>query len=246
MLPEIDYYAQSAEMYDVLSEAHWASRRDSVRNALQRLGVSNGIILDIGAGTGSCVQLIGETLPDVEIYAIEPSTSMRIGLMTRLLMLPDLRRRTTVCAQAFQSAILPKQFAAVVACGCIGYFDREERRDLWQRLAKGLGKGGTVLSDVMTLEQPRPFAEARVASSMVGKLRYDIWLSGTPLKDDLMQWHMRFEVHDGTEIVRSFSIEREWHAFSLEQLVQEATEFGFRAEKLVESAVPAAILRLED
>lgn len=243
---ETDHYVQSAEMYELLSEPHWMARRDSVRAALRSLEQVRGNVLDIGAGTGSCVQLIADTLPHASIFAVEPSASMRIGLMTRILLVPDLRRRVTVCAEPFQRAHLPERLDAVVACGCIGYFDREERAELWRRLAARLKPLGGVFTDVMALDRPQMFPETRIASAEVGAYRYDAWLKGYPGDGDLMRWQMRFDVRIGEETIRQFSIEREWHAFGIDQLIAEAAAAGFQGAPLADSPVPAVLLRLEE
>jgi len=241
---ETDHYVQSAEMYDLLSEPHWISRRDSVCAALSPMAQMHGNVLDIGAGTGACVQIVAQMLPHVNIYAVEPSASMRVGLMARVLHDPDLRKRVTICAEPFQSALLPERLDLVVACGCIGYFDQEDRTNLWHRLSSHLAPQGSVLVDVMALDRPREFADTCIASTKIGAYCYDIWLDGHPGEGDIMRWKMRFEVRDNGQIVRQFSIERDWHAFGIDQLAAEAAEVGFVASPLKNSPVPAMMLRL--
>ncbi|MEN2735530.1 hypothetical protein WBU86_20200 [Escherichia coli] len=65
---------------------------------------------------------------------------MRIGLMTRIMMLPEIQHQVTVIADTFQNTILPKSFSAAIICGCIGYFNQNDRKILWNKLANGLEK----------------------------------------------------------------------------------------------------------
>lgn len=243
-LHEPDHYIQSAEMYDMLSEPHWAARRSSVKAALAGLSDTRGIVLDVGAGTGRCVQVIAEAMPEARIHAVEPSASMRVGLMTRILLDPDLRRRVTVFSESFQQSLLTEKIAAAVICGCIGYFDADERAELWRKVAYQLEPGGFVLADVMSIDRPQHIAEMRIASVDVGEQRYDTWLQGRPGSDDIIHWTMRFDVLHVDTVVRTFSIEREWRAFGLDQLIDEAAAAGFIAERLPDSPVPAAVFRL--
>jgi hypothetical protein len=243
--PEPDHYIQSAEIYDILSEAHWAARRPSVAQALARMMPSGaGLMLDVGAGTGLCVKTIADTLPQARIHAVEPSASMRVGLMTRVLADADLRRRVTVHPTAFEHALLPPRLDGAMICGCIGYFDKSARSRLWQRLATCLVSSGAVLVDVMPVQEPCVVPHTRIASVPVGEHRYDVWLRGTPMgRADLMRWDMCFEQFEGDACVRRVSVQREWHAFSLAQLLREAAQAGFQSETLADSPVPAALLR---
>jgi SAM-dependent methyltransferase len=243
---EQDPYIQSAEIYDILAEPHWAARRPSFAEALRRMmPCGAGLVLDVGAGTGQCVQSIADTLPQARIHAVEPSVSMRVGLMTRVLADADLRRRVTVHPSTFEDALLPNNFDGALICGCIGYFDKPARARLWKRVAACLAPSGAVLVDVMPVQEPCEVPEARVASTRVGDHRYDVWLRGTPAgRADLMRWDMCFEQFEGEACVRRVSIQREWHAFGLAQLLREAAHAGFESETLADSPVPAALLRL--
>ncbi|SHI25608.1 methyltransferase [Pollutimonas bauzanensis] len=241
-----DNYIQAAEMYDILSEQHWQSRQRSLRNALIAARPDAKLVLDVGSGTGMALKFITEALPGAHIHAIEPSASMRVGLMTRVLADAQLRRQVTVHPTDIAQAVLPADIDVALVCGCVGFFDDATRRALWPRLAAALAPAGVVLVDVMPLDATRHLPESRVASVDVGQHRFDIWLSGHPVDDglELIRWRMRFEQLDGDTAVRSFSIERDWRAFSLDTLLAEAAEAGFQAQPLADSPVPAALLRL--
>ena len=240
-----DAYAQSAEMYDILSEQHWKSRRSSIVAALQTFGPEVRTVLDIGAGTGMALNILTEVFPHAHVHAIEPSASMRIGLMTRILANPRLRQQVTVHPSDITHARIPSGIDIALVCGCVGFFDVPERRALWPRLAEALAPGGAVLVDVMPMSEPQEVPEFRAASAEVGLHRHDIWLRGERVADapEIMRWHTRFEQREGETLIRQFAIERDWRTFSLDSLLDEAAEAGFRAERLADSPVPAALLR---
>lgn len=241
-----DAYTQSAEWYDILSAQHWRARNDSMLQTLRAARPDAQLVIDVGSGTGVALPLIAQAYPQADIHAIEPSASMRIGLMTRILADAHLRRQVTVHPHGIADATLPSGIDVALICGCVGFFDEATRKALWPRLAAALAPGGVVLVDVMPLDKPQPVPESRVASSDVGRHRYDIWLSGQPVEQEpeLIRWHMRFEQHGGETQIRSVPIQRDWRAFGLDKIIDEAAGAGFASERLTNSPVPAALLHL--
>ncbi|WP_165491578.1 class I SAM-dependent methyltransferase [Stutzerimonas kirkiae] len=241
-----EYYGQSAEIYDILSEQHWASRRTSVLDAFRTASPETELVLDIGSGTGVALGIIREAFPQARIHAIEPSASMRIGLMTRILADPQLRQKVTVHPHDIATAPLPSGIDVAMVCGCVGFFDEPARLALWPRLAAALSPTGIVLLDTMPLDRPQQVPESLVASADIGDHRFDIWLRGEPVEDDaqLIRWHMRFDQSAGATRIRSFSVERDWRTLGLDTLLAETARAGFQARRLDDSPVPAALLRL--
>ncbi|WP_053078642.1 class I SAM-dependent methyltransferase [Methylobacterium tarhaniae] len=240
---EADAYAQTAELYEILSEQHWSERRDSILRTLADAAGMTGHVVDIGAGTGRGTALIADHIPHVSVMAIEPSASMRVGLMTRVFANRTMRDRVTVCDRRFQEAELPSRLSAAFAFGSIGFLGRQDRRAFWLRLQRCLDEEGFVFADLMRVGAPQVVDETRVASADVGEQRYEIWLSGRPGAQDTIVWTMRCEILRGSRIVRRFIIEREWHAFGLSQLADEAREANFDMFPIEHSPVPAAIFR---
>jgi len=239
---EVDHYVQSAAVYDILSGPHWSSRRESVRAALQPVRDHRGIVLDVGAGSGSALRLIADTIPNCSILALEPSASMRVGLMTKILLDEDLRRRVTVEDRPIQETSLPDSLSAALVCGCIGYLDQPERLKMWQRLASRLEPNGLILTDVMMLDRPQVVPETKVASVEIGQHTYEMWVSGNPGEGDLMHWNMGGRIRDKGEVIRSFNVVREWHTFGIGQLLEEVRAAGLNGEPIKDSPVPAAVL----
>lgn len=238
-----DHFVQSAELYDLLSEPHWQARRASFGAVLDRLGDAR-VVLDIGTGTGPYLAQLAAALPAAQIHAIEPSASMRVGLMSRILADASLRRQVTVHPVGIEHAALPDAVDFAMVCGCIGFLGQDERVRLWRRLAVCLSPDGAVLADVMPVDRPQVVEDWLAVSTTVGMYRYDVWLSGAPVDEDVIRWTMRFEQWSGALLVRRFQVERNWCAFGLDRLMQEAAWAGFRAEPLEADSVPAAMFYL--
>ena len=238
-----DYYTQSAEMYDILSEPHWETRKDTFIKSLKFMGVKTGNWLNIGSGTGQELSIIAQMFPDIHIFAIEPSASMRIGLMTRIMMLPEIQHQVTVIADTFQNTILPKSFSAAIICGCIGYFNQNDRKILWNKLANGLEKKGAILVDTMPFNTPCNISKILLNSKKIGNHIYEIYLSGKPIDQEAIRWNMNFKIIEDDKVIRNFNIERDWYTFGIEQVLKEASREGLVHENISSSTVPMAILR---
>ncbi len=238
-----DPYALSAEFYDVLSEQQWQARKAPIAAALRQAPAGAGPVLDVGAGTGPCVRVIADSLPEVPIVAVEPSAAMRAALVGRIMQDPDLRRRVTVLAGRLEEVSLPPRLSAAVICGTIGYFDREARRALWSDLAGRLAPGGVVVVDVMMLSQPQEVPFMKVAGTRMGEQDYEVWLEGRPADAGTMHWTLTYRVVRGEELLRTFCAEHDWHTFGLEQVAEEAAQAGFSFEPLADALIPAGLLR---
>ncbi|AJK49667.1 hypothetical protein BGL_2c16000 [Burkholderia plantarii] len=239
---EADPYVQSAELYDLLSETHWQARRASLAATLEQVRDAE-VVLDIGTGTGPYLPMLAAALPVARIHAVEPSASMRVGLMTRIVADAELRRRVSVQPVGFDDARLPARIDFAMVCGCLGFMDEAARARLWRRLAASLAPDARVLADLMPLDRPQVVDEMRAVSTEVGAHRYDVWLSGAPAGDDRVRWTTRYEQWDGEHLVRRFTVERDWHAFALTRLIDEAAVAGLQAQRLDASPVPAVLLR---
>ncbi|CAM3703143.1 hypothetical protein VA7868_01467 [Vibrio aerogenes CECT 7868] len=238
-----DYDALSAEMYDILSEAHWQQRQPSFTETLRQMNAPSGNWLNIGTGTGLELSMIAKTIPDIHLFAIEPSAAMRVGLMTRLMMQPEIQHRVTVIADSFQDADLPSSFSAATVCGCIGFFDETDRAALWQRLARNICHDGAILVDTMMVDHPQRVETMKVGSKQIGQQTYEVYLQGEPGSQTMMHWTMTYKVIRNHQVQREFKIERDWRAFGIGQVIDEAAREGFSGEIIPSSPVPTAILR---
>lgn len=238
-----DPYALSAEFYDVLSEQQWRARKAPIMTALRQVAAMDGAVLDVGAGTGPCMRVIAEALPEARIFAVEPSAAMRAALACRIMQDADLRRRVTVLPGRLEEVALPPRLSAAVICGTIGYFDEAGRRALWRDLAGRLMPGGIVVVDVMMLDRPQQVPFMKVAESAMGEHVYEVWLEGAPADAGSMHWTLTYRVVRGDAVVRSFQAEHDWHTFGLERVAEEASQAGFSFEPLADALIPAGLLR---
>jgi SAM-dependent methyltransferase len=158
-----DYYAPTAEFYDLVGVQRWTQSDPLLAAALAGTDTGHGPVLDLGAGTGRSTEVVARTLPEARILAVEPSPAMRSALTSRVVRDEDLRRRVTVVAAGAQDVELPDRLSAAVICGVLGYLDRAERADLWARLTARLPVGAPVVVELMAVRTPQTVAPMRIS-----------------------------------------------------------------------------------
>jgi len=237
-----DPYSEQGEFYDVVSGGLWKTRKVFL-DVLAGLANVDGVILDIGSGTGHGVVAVSEVLPGVEIFAVEPSSTMRATLLSRIMQTGDLQQRVTVIPTTFENFELPDRVRAVLLLACIGIFDDGARQNFWAKLAPHMPMGGLVLFDVM-IDKPAPVAKMRVAEIPVGRHTYHAWVEGVPQGDKYQKWQSTFQITKGDQVLLERHIESVWRTLSLEDVAREAEPFGFAYEPLpADPRIPSGLLR---
>jgi hypothetical protein len=132
----------SAPFYDLF---HDSGHVPKIRAALPPLlaGV-RGNIVEIGAGTGLLTTSLADLTP-AEIFALEPSASMRAVLLSRLSSRPELLSRVTVLPCDALSIRLDEPAQAVVMINVMYAFEPDYRRRLWPVLAGVLETGALLV-----------------------------------------------------------------------------------------------------
>jgi SAM-dependent methyltransferase len=143
--PTAEPYAVTAEFYDILqaeSDGRLAEQRFAAAAHAARVG-----IVDVGAGTGIVTQVLLNRSA-APVHVVEPSSAMRVALLTRLAALhADQRARVTVHPQAFQDVGLERVADLVVCANIAGVVEPPQRRALWRAAAAALVPGGVLLLD---------------------------------------------------------------------------------------------------
>lgn len=97
-----DLYAANSEWYAALVASWQDESNRAVSSLLGR--IDGGAVVDIASGVGTCLPLL-HRLGAERLFAVEPSASMRVGLMTTIAGDEDLMRRTTVIAAPLPDAV---------------------------------------------------------------------------------------------------------------------------------------------
>jgi SAM-dependent methyltransferase len=241
-----EMYADAGEFYDVVSDEQWRLRRDSFQKVLSGLSTVDGAVLDIGSGTGHGVVAAAEVLPEAEIFAVEPSPTMRTALLSRIMQNGNLRSRVTVVPATSESMEIPESLRAVLFLGCIGFMDEEARKKIWSRLASCITPGGLILFDVMMISSPQIVPKMHLAEIPVGRNTYHVWIEGFPEDDLYEKWMLTYQIVSDGKVLLERKAEFLWRTLSLEDVAREAEPFGFVYEPLTDTLIPSGILYKKD
>jgi SAM-dependent methyltransferase len=226
-----DSYQQSAEFIDLMIRDHWKLIGPTVAHALRSVDPSQGPLADIGAGSGIGTRLAAETVPDLEILAIEPSAGLRAVLLSHLADSDDLRRRVTVLAGRLQTAMLPERLSAVIAMNVLGHFPPDDRRRLWSLLADRLSAGGPALLNLTPPTEPVSVPDSLMSQVSIGRHCYEGWARAEPGGDDLLLWHMTYRTLDNGRVVDERHATYRWWVLSEQRLTDELAMHGLSVER---------------
>lgn len=161
-----EFYGVFAQYFDLL---YADTVQERYRQPLACLtGAARLGVLDVAAGTGLSTAVLADLCPGVPVFALEPSTSMRIGLYGRLAADPVLRARTTVLGCRAEDL---KLVGAVDVAACLDAtfgLPAAVRQVVWARIARALTPGGVLVTDF----PPAGAGTVRAATErLVGEVR---------------------------------------------------------------------------
>lgn len=223
-------YAVTAQYYDPLTATGHAEIDSQIAAALAGLDTQGRPILDIGAGTGLTTALIAATLPEAEIWAIEPDPAMRPALMTRMWNDPDLRGRVSILPFAALDAPLPAAIAGAVLSASLVHFSPCERLRLWQALAERLAEKGRIIVEIQCPEAidiaPAPMGPVRV-----GHVDYWGTAGAQGYADGRQKWTINYRAEMDGVILSEDSVRYDCWAVAGETVIGEAAQAGLMAER---------------
>ncbi|MGJ3507419.1 class I SAM-dependent methyltransferase [Enemella sp. A6] len=223
-----DLYTANAEWYAALV-ASWQDELDAGVSAL--LGPITGDVVDIASGVGTGLPVL-RTLGAERLFAVEPSASMRVGLMTTIAADPDLLRRTTVVPAPLPEALeaLPTRWGAAVMLNALGHLDDATRVGLWRAAAERLSPGGRLVISLQPPESVTAIPWTDFGAVRIGQQHLTTRGKAETLNDTHVQWTMEWTLHaaDG-RVVDLRTAEHSWRVLGREYLREEAGEHGLIA-----------------
>jgi SAM-dependent methyltransferase len=210
--------------YDLFSDSgHVPEMRQKLPPLLA--GVRRSI-LEIGAGTGLITTSLAEWTP-AEIFALEPSASMRAVLLSRLSSRPELLKRVTVLPGDALSVNLGEPAEAVVMINVMYAMDPAYRQRLWPVLAAQLAPGGLLIFTWRADGPPAPHPLQEVGSRQVGRHTYTVLSQTLESGEESVRLRQLFRVTEGGKVISEEEITGYAYRPTWDVIRQELVSAGF-------------------
>jgi len=224
-----DFYEANAEWYAALI-ASWREGTDAVlRDMVGSLG--GGDVVDIASGVGTALPVL-RSLGAGRLFAVEPSRSMRAGLMTTIASDPELMRRTTVVAGGVLEALdeLPQRWSAAVLLNAVGHLSDSDRRQLWVALGERLEPGARFVLSLQPPQQVTVVPWTDFGSVRIGERELRSRGRAEPVDDTHVLWTMEWSLLDATgALLETRTAEHAWRVLTADVLTEEAASVGLHA-----------------
>lgn len=200
----------------------------------------DGIILDIGAGTGKTTIEMANMICDKEIIALEPSAYMRTAFMARLMEHNEVKERISLLPIDVGKYSFRDKISGVMCMGVLGHLKRDEQEKLLYKLDKNLNINVPILIELLEPKFLVAPVGSRISVATQGRLRYETYI--TDIKQvgmDQWTWRLTYKVFCGKNIVSTVDSLMSWNYQSVEKILNQLTKMHFRTAKLSETLLLA-------
>lgn len=217
-------YDELGEFHDLFMTEAWEELRPLVAATFGGLG-RGAVVVEIGAGSGLGARVLAEEC-EAQLVALEPNLLMRSVLTARVADDLELSQRVTVVAGSAPRALslLPDRVDGVLCTHVLGHLDPLELRSVCAWVADTLSPGGRCL---VTVHRPADHAAAAPAplarSRRLGRLEYRVLYREAAVAETFCS---RYEVWDGSSLVRAVEVEGAWRPVGLAELEAAAAGTG--------------------
>lgn len=236
-----DIYGDAIEFYDIAALPQPDITENILRKFIELTKINDGIILDIGAGTGKITTEAARMAPDKEFVALEPSKYMRIAFMSRLMEHEQLRKQITVLPLTTERYDFEEEISGILCMGVLGHLKAEERRYLWEKLESSLRKNVPVLIELLDhkfLDMPKG---SRISIVFQGRLRYETYIQDIKQVDEeRWEWLIAYKVFYGEKLINVTESPMCWTYHSVESVLEELAQIHFRGVKLSDTLLLAS------
>lgn len=229
-----DDYREMAEFHDLFMNEVWDRLRPVLGRELGHLGPDD-VVADLGAGTGlGTIALIDQTR--AEVWALEPSSTMRAVLMHRVVSSSEASRRVSIAASSVPDGFgdVPAPVAGVLATHVLGHLGPDDRSALFAWLATALAPQGVALFTCQSADLVGDdAADELVEEVSIGRHIYRATYRGTG-----GNYGTTYDVLDsGGDAVRSLTVSGTWSIVTRHDVAALAEVYGMVCRQAEEGVV---------
>ena len=214
----------SVPFYDLFQEnGHVPEIREKLPPLLAGIQRS---ILEIGAGTGLITTLLADWTP-AEIFALEPSASMRGVLLSRLCSRPELLRRVTVLSSDALSVDLDEPVEAMVMINVMYALEPDYRKRLWPVLSAQLEPAGLLVFTWRDGGPPTPRPLQELGSRQVGRHTYTVLSEILESDEEACSARYLYRVTEGDKVISEEEITGHAYRPAWDVIQRELVSAGF-------------------
>lgn len=224
------FYDDDAEWYAACSGEWLAPQRRKLATLLPD-SLDGRVVVDIGAGVGAMLSVFADRDAD-QIYAIEPSTGMRIGLTSHVALTPHLAQITTVIPGTLDQALphLPGQWDVATFLNVHGHLTADQEVAVWQNVAERLTPSGRFIVGMQPPETVEEVPETSYGSTSIGKRTWSMHGYAKPVDDQHVAWTTVRTVTDpaGQVVAGPHQTTCSWRVGSLADMKTLAEDVGLQ------------------
>jgi hypothetical protein len=218
-----DFYLDNAEWYAALVSPGLVTTHAAIARLLGP--VAGGDVVELGAGVGTCLPVLRDAGAD-RLFAVEPSSAMRVGLMTAVAREASLMERTTIVSAGFPEALaeLPPRWSGAVMLNAIGHLEDQARRELWRALRARLEPAARFVITLQAPESPTSIPWTDFGSVRVGERMLQTRGRADPIDSDHVGWTMEWSLRDTDRgLLERRSATSRWRTLAPADLIAEAS-----------------------
>lgn len=228
-----EIYSDAIEFYDIASTSQSDISKKILENFVKLSTINQGIILDIGAGTGKLTTEISSMIPHKEILALEPSKFMRIAFMTRLSEHKELQKKITILPVTLEQYSFEDDISGILCMGVLGHLKKEERESLWEILKKRLKTGVPVLIGLLNKKFLSLPIGTRISIAQQGKNRYESFIKAINCNNlKRCEWLIAYRISYKNKVIKEINCPMSWNYENEEVILKELSCANFRCVKV--------------
>ena len=235
-----EMYGESIEFYDIAALPHSNVNESILKKFARMTDMNEGVIVDIGAGTGRNIMELAKYTPTKELIALEPSKYMRISFMTRLVDNQEMQKKITLLPLSIEEYNFEEKISRILCMGVLGHLNENQRLYLWNTLEYNLQSNVPVLIEILDKRFLSMNKGKRISVSYQGRLRYESYINDIKKIDsNKWEWMIAYKVFDKDKLINRIESPMYWAYNSIESILEELHDIHFRGVKLSESLLLA-------